>query len=550
MLRELSIQDFVIVRELTLSFETGLSVLTGETGAGKSILVDALSLILGARASTSVIRPGASKAQVTAVFDSSPEINDWLSSLDLEGDEVLVLRRVLDEQGKSRAYINGTPTTISQLRELGERLVDIHGQHAHQRLLQPDNQRDMIDEFANLIGLRDEVSTHWQQWQAAQRLLERAMQDQSQNEEKRKNLTQQIEDLQQLSIQTGEWQQISDAQARLSNGQALLDGAQLALQLIEDEQSGAQKLVDQALGQLSNLVRHDASLSELVNSLDSASISLREARSDLSRYLDALDLDPEFLAQTESRMRALFDAARRHRCEPEMLPEQLLTYQQALDELAQSQDLDQLEARLDDAQKAYTTQATQLTAGRQKAAKTLQTSVTRMIRELGMPEGRFLIEIEPTTPGAYGADRIQLKVAGHDKATPAPMNKVASGGELSRISLALSVLASQANAVGTMIFDEIDVGVSGAVAEKIGELLRQLGQEAQVLCVTHLPQVASCAHHYFMVSKQKDDQGVYSEVNALLTTQARVEALARLLGGVEITQTTRDHALEMLSRFN
>ncbi|AWB34169.1 DNA repair protein RecN [Orrella marina] len=548
MLRELSIQDFVIVRELNLDFSAGLTVLTGETGAGKSILVDALGLVLGGRVNTSVVRPQARRAQITAVFEPTSAAQAWLAEYDLDQEDELVLRRVIDAQGKGRAYINGAPTTVTQLKELGERLVDIHGQHAHQSLLKPESQRDLLDEFAGLSGERREIAQIWQDWQQTNEQLERAQQDQRVVLTRQEELEWQLDQLDKLAAQEGEWVTISEEHARLSNGQALLEGAQTALQTLDDDESGAQRIIDLALHAINPLVAHDSRLQDVAQALESASISVREAKSDLNRYLDHVDLDPDRLSQVEDRMRALFDAARKHHCEPADLPAVRIRCQQALEELVQGQDLEAIRARQAELEAAYKKVASRLHTARTKAARKLGESVTAMIRLLGMPDGRFAIQVEQAQPGPGGSDRITLTVAGHDGAALAPLSKVASGGELSRISLALSVLASEATRVPTLIFDEIDTGVSGAVAEKIGELLRQLGQTFQVLCVTHLAQVASCAHHHCVVTKEKDAQGVYSNVQSLSEASDRVEAIAKLLGGVKLTQTTRQHAREMLER--
>lgn len=548
MLRELSIQDFVIVRDLNLGLNKGLTVLTGETGAGKSILVDALGLVLGGRVNTSVVRPGARRAQITAVFDITPAAQAWLAEFELDQEGEIVLRRVIDAQGKGRAYINGAPTTVAQLKELGEHLIDIHGQHAHQSLLKADSQRDLLDEFSGLGKERRDVAQIWQSWQQTVQQLESAQKDQQAILARQQDLEWQIEQFEKLAPQEGEWLSISEEHARLSNGQALLEGAQTALQTLDDDESGTQRTIDLALHAITPLVRHDSRLQDVAQALESASIAVREAKSDLNRYLDHIDLDPDRLGQVEERMRALFDTARRHHCEPAELPSVRSQCLRELEELVQGQDLEAIRNRLAQQEQAYQKIAARLHTARTKAAKGLGEAVTATIRLLGMPDGRFEIDVERTQPGPSGSDRVTLKVAGHEGATPAPLSKVASGGELSRISLALSVLASEATRVPTLIFDEIDTGVSGGVAEKIGELLRQLGQTFQVLCVTHLAQVASCAHHHCIVSKEKDAEGVYSHVQPLTNMPERIEAIARLLGGVKLTETTRQHAREMLER--
>jgi len=547
-LRELSIQDFVIVRDLTLQLDQGLTVFTGETGAGKSILVDALGLVLGDRVNSSVVRPGANRALITAVFDSTEATRNWLAENDLEtDDDVLILRRAIDSQGKGRAYINGAACTLTQLRTLGELLVDIHGQHAHQSLVKPESQRDFLDDFAGIMELRESVIQHWQHWQQAEQQLQNALTKQAEIRSKQDELGWQIEQLDKLDPKPGEWSSISEEHSRLSNGQALLEGAELALRALDDDESGAQRMVDRALTGLSGLQKHDNRLSDILESLESASIAIKEARSDLARYLDSVDLDPERLVEVESRMRALFDAARRFRCEPEDLSNVHEQLQSELNLLTDSLDIESIKAKIAAHENLYRQVASELHTKRVQAAAKLDKAVTKLIQQLGMPDGRFVIQVDESQPGPYGSDKISFMVASHDGAELAPLSKVASGGELSRISLALSVQASQAARVPTLIFDEVDTGVSGAVAEKIGALLRQLGQSLQVLCVTHLAQVASYGHHHCLVEKKKDNAGVFSEASMLNDLDNRVDAIARLLGGANITATTREHAREMLS---
>lgn len=547
MLRELSVRDFVIVKAACLRLDTGFHVLTGETGAGKSILIDALSLVLGARATADVVRPGAERADIHAVIEPTLAIVQWLKANDLDQDDSeLILRRVIDKHGKSRAYINGTPVTVTQLREIGEQVVDIHGQHAHQSLMRADAQRDLLDEHLKLGAKRAETRHAWQQWQAARQKLEQATQGAAEQAKQLETLSWQAQELEQLAPKPMEWHQVSEEHSRLSNGQALIDATASALAAIDDEEAGAERAIARALEHIRQAARHDPALADVLQSLESADIALSQARSDLNHYVDDLELDPERLAEIDQRMQALFTTARKYRCEPEALPELLEQTKAKLQSLTSDQDIEALRANEIAAQQQYETHANVLHAARVKGAKALAKTVTQKMQSLGMPGGQFVIEIEPSTPSASGSDRITFLVSGHEGVAPGPLNKVASGGELSRISLALSVVASQATHIPTLVFDEVDSGVSGAVAEMVGRLLKELGADHQVLCVTHLPQVAVCARHHYQVYKQKTKtDGVTSSID-ILDEAARVQAIAELLGGVDITDTTRSHAKELL----
>lgn len=547
MLRELTVRDFVIVKTACLRLSEGFHVLTGETGAGKSILIDALSLVLGARATADVVRPGAERADIHAVIEASSAVNAWLKANELDqGEPELILRRVIDQQGKSRAYINGMPVTVTQLREIGEQVVDIHGQHAHQSLMRVEAQRDLLDAHLRLSTQRAAVRTNWQAWQIARQKCEQATQGAAQLAEQIETLTWQSQELEQLASKPGEWTQVAEEHARLSNGQALIDASAGALAAIDDEEAGAQRALARALDQVRQATRHDQKLLDVLQSLESADIALSQARSDLNHYVDALELDPHRLSELDQRMQALFSAARKYRCEPEELHVVCEQIQTKLRSMTADQDLDALRAQALAAQEQYELAANALREARTKGAKGLAKTVTQKMQSLGMPGGQFVIEIEPSAPSAQGSDRISFLVSGHEGVAAGPLNKIASGGELSRISLALSVVASQATHIPTLVFDEVDSGVSGAVAEMVGRLLKELGTHHQVLCVTHLPQVAACAQHHFRVAKQKTkSDGVTSTID-VLDSQGRIEAIAELLGGVDITETTRSHAKELL----
>lgn len=546
MLRELFIRDYIIVEALELSFESGFTVFTGETGAGKSILIDALGLVLGERAETDVVRAGAIRAEISATFDAPALSNNWLQTQGFDcNDDGLVLRRVLDPQGRNKAYINGSPATLAQLRELGGSLIDIHGQHAHQSLLKEDFQRDMLDSQGDLLNLRQKVKDAWQHWQATQRQLDAAQTGAATQASQIEQLQWQVDELNQLAIKPGEWEAVSQEHTRLSNGQSLIEGASEILNTLEDEQAGVLRMVDRASHHLSGLAKHDAALQNPVASLETARIALAEARSDLNSYLIDLELDPNRLSEVEQRMRALFEAARKFHCEPEALVEWHQTCEEKLKSLSLGADLEALTQATQTAQKAFNDAAQALSKGRHKIAKLLAQNVTKSMQNLAMQGGRFDVNIQACKPSSHGIDHVTFEVAGHEGTATKPLAKVASGGELARISLALSVLASQTARVPTLIFDEVDTGIGGAVAEMVGQLLRELGARHQVLCVTHLPQVASRGQFHFEVSKVKKPNGAVSEVHALDDT-GRVESVARMLGGIKITATTRQHASEML----
>ncbi len=548
MLKELFIRDFIIVETLDLSFESGFTVFTGETGAGKSILIDALGLILGARADTDVVRNGATRAEMSATFDISTSAFQWLTdqSIDTDSNEV-VLRRVLDPQGRNKAYINGSPATLTQLRELGELLVDIHGQHAHQSLLKEDFQRDMLDSQGNLLPERQKVKEAWQHWQSAKKNLGDAEFSATNQATQIEQLQWQVEALAELASQPDEWEQVSQEHSRLSHGQSLMQGAGDTLNALEDDEVGICRIVERAYSQLGNLAKHDSALQNPVASLETARIALDEARADLNSYLSDLELDPERLHDVEQRMRALFEAARKFHCEPEALPDLLQSCQEKLDNLHLGADLLALSEAVESAHQAYTEAAQALSIGRKKIAKSLAKNVTASMQQLAMPGGRFNVNVQQAKPTSHGIDQIIFEVAGHEGTATKPLAKVASGGELARISLALSVLTSQTARVPTLIFDEVDTGIGGAVAEIVGQLLRELGTRHQVLCVTHLPQVAARGQFHFEVSKIKKSGSAVSDVTAL-DQPGRTESIARMLGGIKITDTTRQHAREMLQQ--
>ena len=545
MLRALSLRDFVIVEHTEIHFDAGFTVFSGETGAGKSILIDALSLALGARTDTTFIRDGAKKSDISAVFDTPAGLHDWLTEHDLDADGNLVLRRVIDLQGKSRAYINGIPVTLTQLRELGEQLVDIHGQHAHQSLLKPSSQRELLDTQGGHSALVADVTRAWQTWQALDRQLNDARNRIDTLNEERERLEWQVAELDQLNLGEGEWEALSSEQNRLAHAQALIESATRALDALDGEEGSAHRALHLAAQQLQNMLRHDRQLESILETIESARITTAEAASDLNSYLSNLELDPDVLHQTENRMSAVFEIARKFRVEPEEIPGLTQSLHAKLAAAQASINLDALSAQTHAAKAHYDTLSSALSAARKTAGDTMARAVTEAMQTLAMAGGQFQVAVSPCAPGPQGVDTIEFLVAGHAGSQPRALAKVASGGELARLSLALSVIASQAARVPTLIFDEVDRGVGGAVAEVVGQLLKSLGQRHQVLCVTHLPQVAACGTQHFKVSKAQENHVTTSRIEKLSAT-GRIEEVARMLGGLNITDTTRRHAAEML----
>jgi DNA repair protein RecN (Recombination protein N) len=545
MLRTLHLRDFVIVDQAEIHFESGFTVFSGETGAGKSILIDALSLALGSRGDASVLREGASRSDITAVFEAPDALRPWLQERELDSDDALVLRRVIDSQGRSRAFINGLPANLGQLRELGEQLVDIHGQHMHQSLLKPASQRDMLDAQGNHQALAKQVLQAWQTWQAAEKALDEARRNAATLKEERERLEWQVTELERLGLQEGEWESISQDQNRLAHAQALLEGAGLALTALDGDEGSARHTINAAAHHIQQLLRHDSHLQSIYDAIESARISVSEAVSDLNSYLDRLELNPEQLEQAERRMSTIFEAARKFKVEPAELDGLRIDLRARLDASEAAADTEALAQRAEQLAKDYAGVAQALSEARRKTSKMLADEVTGAMQTLAMKGGRFDVSFSPTNPGPHGIENVEFLVSGHAGTSPKPLGKVASGGELARISLALSVIASRAARVPTLIFDEVDTGVGGAVAEVVGRLLRELGERHQVLCVTHLPQVAARGSHHFEVKKSSSPDTTLSSIEPL-DQEGRINELARMLGGVKITDTTREHAREML----
>jgi DNA repair protein RecN (Recombination protein N) len=543
-LKRIVLRDFVIVSELELDLAQGFTALTGETGAGKSILIDALQLVTGARADTGVIREGASRTEVSAEFDSSTSLQSWLEEAGFEPGDSLLLRRTVDTQGKSRAWVNGSPATATQLREIGEQLLDIHGQHAWQSLTRPDAVRGLLDAYARIETSR--LTALWQQWRQAQTALSEARSAQDSLQRERERLSWQIGEVEKLAPQAGEWEELNTDHSRLAHAQALLDAAQSALDALEGEEGSAASALTAAHQALQQQEHLEPDFKELTGVLASSLAQVEDSVHSLRSYLRRTDLDPERLAELDARLTQWVSLARRYKRTPEELVTTLADWKEELARLDAAADLAGLEAAEQKARGAYMEEATAISKARNKTAPQLAKAITQAMQGLGMQGGRFEVALTPAAqPMQNGLEDVAFLVAGHAGSTPRPVGKVASGGELSRIALAIAVTTSQLGTAQTLIFDEVDSGVGGAVAETVGRLMQQLGRDRQVMAVTHLPQVAACADHHLVVAKQRQGQATLSTVATVLGEQ-RVAEIARMLGGERLSGTTLAHAKEML----
>ncbi|WP_130831078.1 DNA repair protein RecN [[Erwinia] mediterraneensis] len=552
MLAQLTISNFAIVRELEIDFQRGMTAITGETGAGKSIAIDALGLCLGGRAEADMVRQGASRADICARFQlkSSPSAQRWLEENQLDDGQECLLRRVISADGRSRGFINGTAVPLSQLRELGQLLIQIHGQHAHQLLLKADHQKHLLDAYAYQSDLLQQMRDRYQAWHQSCRALAHHQQLTQEREARRELLQYQLKELNDFAPQAGEYEQIDEEYKRLANSGQLLSTSQQALQILADgDDSNLQSLLYTARQMLSELITMDDKLSGVFNLLEEASIQLSEASDELRHYCDRLDLDPNRLYELEQRISRQIALARKHHVAPEALP---VLHQQLLAEAEQltqhESDLEMLQTQVSIHHQAALSAAEQLHQQRLHYARELETLITDSMRTLSMPHGRFTIDVafNPEQLTADGANRIDFRVTTNPGQPLQPLGKVASGGELSRIALAIQVITAQKMETPAMIFDEVDVGISGPTAAVVGKMLRQLGESTQVMCVTHLPQVAGCGHHHFFVSKETD--GAMTETHMQpLDKRARLQELARLLGGSEVTRNTLANAKELLA---
>ncbi|HEX8979833.1 MAG TPA: DNA repair protein RecN [Parasulfuritortus sp.] len=546
MLLSLSIRDFVLVDRLDLEFDAGFSALTGETGAGKSILLDALQLVLGGRAETGVIRDGAERAEVAAAFEPPAELAAWLAENGLDGEESdLLLRRVIDAGGRSRAFINGRPATLAQLKEAGEFLVDIHGQHAHYSLLRAGEQRRILDAYSGSEALAARTAETWRAWQKLVKALDEAERHASEAAAERERLQWQVDELTALNFHLEEWLTLQDDHRRLAHAAELIQGAQQVVAMLDEDGQGAIGLLQSARGRLADLAEIDPALKSPLDMLESGLIQMEEAARDLGHYAERVDLDPALLEQAEARLAQVNDAARKFRVRPEELPGLLAESGARLAELERLADPEGLRREAEKARGEYDKVATELSAKRKKGAASLAKSVSQAMQKLSMQGGSFAAALEPCAPEAGGQESVEFQVSPHAGQGLKPLAKTASGGELSRIGLALQTILSQISGAPSLIFDEVDAGIGGGVAEIVGRMLADLGKQRQVLCVTHLPQVAASAGHHFRVSKETVSGRARSRVEPLDKAQ-RVEEIARMLGGVKITDTTRKHAEEML----
>jgi DNA repair protein RecN (Recombination protein N) len=547
MLRRLALRDFVIVPSLELEFDGGFSVLTGETGAGKSILVDALQLALGGRGDALVVREGCTRAEIGAEFDTPAALHAWLDDAGFERHDTLLLRRVIDAGGKSRAWINGSAATVTQLREAADALVDIHGQHAWQSLTKPAAVRTLLDARAGVDAAA--LGAAFAAWRGAVDALAVARTKQGDLDRERERLAWQIGELDRLAPQPDEWSELEAEHQRLANAQSLIDAARGALDCVSEGDDNASRHLGRALDALQAVARFDARLAAVAEVLQGAQAQLDDAAHTLSGYLHHLDLDPERLAALDARLAAWMGLARRGRRAPAELPALHAQWRAELRALDAAADLDALSRQVDTMRAAYDSAARAASAARRKAAPQLAADVSAAMQQLGMAGGRLDVALlAQAEPASFGAESVELQVAGHAGSTPRALAKVASGGELSRIALAVAVstAAQDRQGAATVIFDEVDAGVGGSVADAVGRLMKQLGRDRQVLAVTHLPQVAACADHHFVVSKHTRDGSTASDVQPV-AGEARVAEVARMLGGERRSGTSLAHAEELLS---
>lgn len=549
MLRSLSLKDFVIVDRLDLEFGKGFTVLTGETGAGKSILIDALSLALGERGESGLVRQGCEKAEISAEFSVAdlPELRAWLADNELAGeDDVCLMRRIVYADGRSRAFINGITATMQQLREAGDFLVDIYSQHAHHSLLKTATQRTLLDDFGGLSTLAAGVVTAYKHWRELHERRSEMERNAAAYAEELAELRDQVRELKQLGPSVEEWEALQQEHSRLAHAASLLSGGEECRELLAEDEASVLRQIHVAQHKLQELSEYDPAMQEALDSLDAAAIQIEEADRFLKKYLNRAELDPERLNEVEGRIQAIHGAARKYRVRPEELPALLEKWQTRMAELDSVGDDGVLAREEAAAQEAYLALAKQLSSGRKQAAQSLGEQVTTEMQRLALSGGSFAVALLPQEEGtAHGLEQVEFQVAGHAGVAPRSLAKVASGGELSRISLAIRVITAQQGATPTMIFDEVDVGIGGGVAEVVGQLLKSLGATRQVLVITHLPQVAAQGLHHLRVSKSSASGSTLSRIDPLDEIE-RIEEIARMLGGMEITETTRRHAAEML----
>lgn len=552
MLTSMHIRNLVIIEDLSLELDSGMSALTGETGAGKSILIDSLGLALGDKADNTLIRNGHEKAEITATFDVSAcgEAKQWLQEQELLDDSCeCLVRRVLTTRGRSRAFINNTPVTLASLTQLGEKLVDIHGQHAHQSLLKAPYQRALLDAYADNGKLLKMMQQQWRGWSTKTQEFSRQLQIEEDRRSRIELLKFQCEELENLAQEEHEWPQLESEQRRLSNAGLLRERCENLLETLYHD-NGVAQLLQRSLSILEELSEIDTTPADSLEMLQSALIEVEESSHALHEYADAIQLDPAKLASVDERLSDILLLARKHQIAPPELPRHFAALKQQLEKLLESeQQLDSLQQQIDAHRQQWHKLAHKLSRSRHKAAKSLAAQVSATMQQLSMQDGGFSVKldsIEQQQPSSHGLETIEFYFSANPGLTQQPLSKAASGGELSRISLAIQVAAIGLANIPTLLFDEVDVGIGGGVAEIVGKLLRQLGEERQILCVTHLPQVAAQAHHHLLVEKQHHNSSSQTRITSLEDAD-RVAEVARMLGGIEMTERTLEHAQEMLS---
>lgn len=553
MLVQLHISNLVTIQELHLDIAAGTTVITGETGAGKSILIDAIELALGSRITGNIVRPGQEKADISICFDISKlsQAKTWLKNYDLDNDSnECIIRRTITNDGRSRCYINGMPSTLQPLRELSELLIEIHGQHEHQTLLKSDVQRDTVDRYAGHYHLVDKVHAFAEEWQLINHEIVRLRELADQRSARSEFLKFQFNELEALHLMPDEFHSLDLEHKQLAHAGELLQNINHALNcLSENESENALHTLNQALHALEAVQRVDPKITDWIESLKNAIIQVSDLESDLQRYLSSVELDPERLQQIETRISTIFDLARKHKVAPQELYDFQQKISQELSELETSDErLAGLKTKLNEVEKNYFEIAEQLSQSRKKAAKKLSTEITKVIHTLALPHAQFEIYLEKeNTPtiSTHGLEKIIFQIKTNTDQSMQPLHKVVSGGELSRIGLAIHMTTASQHTISSLIFDEVDVGIGGGTAEIVGKLLRQLGKTHQILCITHQPQVAAQGHHHLCVSKSTENNITSTRV-ALLNAEERTQELARMLGGVEITKKTIAHAKEML----
>ncbi len=543
-LKRISLRDFVIVRELELDLTSGFTVLTGETGAGKSILIDALQLALGARSDAAVVREGAQRCEISVEFDNQPKLLKWLELAGFLSGESILLRRTIDAQGKSRAWINGSVTTVAQLKDIADKLVDIHGQHAWQSLTRPESVRGLLDAYADINTTATSVA--WFQWRTAQKQLSDARGAKDSLQRDRERLVWQIGELDKLSPGKSEWDDLNEQHTRLSNAQTLRDAVKAALDVLVDAESNAIGLLGRAVTVLQGSAQFEPQFGAIADLLSTALAQADDAVHSLNGYARRSQSEPQRLSELDERMALWISLSRRYKRQPADLAELAASWKDELQKLNDAADIEGLERAEELAKTAYLNEAKTVSKRRSKSAPALSADVSKAMQGLGMQGGKFEVVISTLQePSQHGLEQVEFLVAGHGGSTPRAVGKVASGGELSRIALAIAVTTSQLGEAQTLIFDEVDSGVGGAVAETVGRLMKQLGKDRQVMAVTHLPQVAACSDQHLVVAKQTDKEGTFSTVDAV-TGQARVTEIARMLGGEKLSNATVAHAREML----